>query len=211
MARVDDYQNAVGLGRQALEGMDPEQVALGSGSRWQAEGGGRGVLILHFLNRELSIIWPELHFSYQETGEVPSLQEQVLLLHYLKGALNATLKDQWIAYQEVPDGKFYLDAFLRRAKIPMVQVFGEQPETLVETAVEAYNARPFDQGDHSVIVPALPRIPVALILWRGDEEFPPDGNILFDLSIIDIFSAEDIAWLAGMMIYPLIGMVKKES
>jgi len=28
---------------------------------------------------------------------------------------------QWIAYQEVSDGKFYLDAFVRRAKNPMVQ------------------------------------------------------------------------------------------
>jgi hypothetical protein len=52
-------------------------------------------------------------------------------------------------------------------------------------------------------------IPVVLVLWQGDEEFPPDGNILFDRSISKILPAEDIAWLAGMVVYPLAGIAKK--
>jgi hypothetical protein len=122
--------------------------------------------------------------------------------------MGARLIHKWIAYQEIPDGKFYLDAFLRRAKNPMVQGFGETPEQLVQLATEAYDAKPSDQGDHSVVVSAFPLVPVALILWRGDDEFPPEGNILFDESIRGIFSAEDVAWLAGMIIYPLIGMAR---
>jgi hypothetical protein len=92
----------------------------------------------------------------------------------------------------------------------MVQVFGGEPEVLIKLATEAYGAVPSDQGDISVKIMALPRVPVALILWKGDEEFPPEGNILFDRSISHILSAEDIAWLAGMIIYPLIGMARKE-
>jgi len=51
-------------------------------------------------------------------------------------------------------------------------------------------------------------VPVALILWKGDDEFPPEGTILFDRNISHILSAEDIAWLAGMIIYPLLGMAR---
>ncbi|MBW1912080.1 MAG: DUF3786 domain-containing protein, partial [Deltaproteobacteria bacterium] len=53
---------------------------------------------------------------------------------------------------------------------------------------------------------ALPLAPLALVLWKGDDEFPPEGNILFDKNISKILSAEDMAWLAGMAVYPLIGM-----
>jgi len=70
---------------------------------------------------------------------------------------------------------------------------------------------PFDQGDHSVVVRAFPLVPVALILWEGDDEFPPEGNLLFDRSISHILSAEDIAWLAGMIVYPIMGMAGDEK
>ena len=88
----------------------------------------------------------------------------------------------------------------------MVQAFGNQPELLVELATEALGARPFDRGDFSVVVRALPMVPVALILWKGDEEFLPEGNILFDANIPHILSADDITWLAGMIVYPLAGI-----
>ena len=59
-----------------------------------------------------------------------------------------------------------------------------------------------------MVVTALPLVPLALILWKGDDEFPPEGNILFDRSITSIFSAEDVAWLSGMVVYPLAGMAR---
>jgi hypothetical protein len=59
------------------------------------------------------------------------------------------------------------------------------------------------------MVKALPLVPVALIIWRGVDEFPPEGNILFDKNILDLLSAEDVAWLSGMVVYPLIGMAKR--
>ena len=102
-----------------------------------------------------------------------------------------------------------MDAFQRRAKLPLIQTFGGDPELLIRLANELLGADPSDQGDYSVIVQALPWVPIALILWRGDDEFPPEGNILFDRSITRFLSAEDIAWLAGMVIYPLIGVAKK--
>ncbi len=52
----------------------------------------------------------------------------------------------------------------------------------------------------------FPFVPVKYILWEGDEEFPPSGNILFDASISNILSPEDVAWLSGMTVYKLIGI-----
>jgi hypothetical protein len=211
MPRIDDYKKAVELGKKELQDKNPKRIGGLSGAEFEADSNGNAVLTMDFLNRKVSITWPDLKIAFSDSGEELPIQQQVLLLHYLNGSKRSLLTGEWIAYQEVPDGRFYLDAFLRRAKHPMVQGFGNQPELLVNLATEVYGARPLDQGDLSVIVQALPMVPVALILWKGDEEFPPEGTILFDRSISDILSAEDIAWLAGMIIYPLLGMAKGQG
>jgi len=54
----------------------------------------------------------------------------------------------------------------------------------------------------------LPNVPVRLILWAGDDEFPAAANILFDQNIGGILSPEDIAWLSGMLVYRLIALSK---
>jgi hypothetical protein len=36
-------------------------------------------------------------------------------------------------------------------------------------------------------------------LWRSDEDFGPDANIMFDKSVISIFCTEDIIVLAGLV------------
>jgi len=206
VARVDDYIKAVSLGKKELEGKDPKQIARRSGAIYVEGTDGKASFSIHFLNKEIDISWPELDFSYSvDSKEVP-IQQQVLLLHYLDLVGDVKISGEWIAYQEVPDGKFYLDAFIRRAKNPMVQGFGNNPELMVKLTTEVYAATPMEQGDLAVSIPALPLIPVALILWRGDDEFSPEGTILFDRTVSQLLSAEDIAWLAGMIIYPLLGM-----
>ena len=206
MARVDDYITAVSLGKKELAGKDPKLIARRSGAVYVEGTDGKASLSFHFLNKELNISWPELDFSYSVDGKEVPIQQQVLLLHYLNLAEDVEISGEWIAYQEVPDGKFYLDAFIRRAKNPMVQGFGDNPELLAKLTTEVYGATPMEQGDLAVRILALPLIPVALILWEGDDEFTPEGTILFDQTVSRILSAEDIAWLAGMIIYPLLGM-----
>lgn len=208
MARIDDYKKAVELGKQKLSMRDTQEIATHSGAFIEQRGDDSALLSLPFLQKRVLLNGPGFHMRFETSGEEPALQEQVLILHYLNGVTGAAVTDEWVAYQEIPDGKFYLDAFLRRAKNPMVHTFGEQPQLLMKLAQEVYAAQPLDQGDISVRVQALPKVPVALILWQGDDEFPPEGTILFDRSIGGIFSAEDIAWLAGMIVYPLIGRAK---
>ena len=212
MARIDDYNQALDLGKKGLSNKAPDIIAGFAGADIRREEGGSSSLCLNFLNKEIHISWPDFEFSYNKSPdqEVP-IQQQILLLHYLDGAWSskgAPIKGEWISFQEVPDGRFYLDAFHRRAKDPLVQTFGEKPELLEKFAKESFQAVSSDQGDVSVIVQALPLVPVALIVWAGDDEFPPEGNILFDRNVIEIISAEDIAWLSGMVVYPLIGMAR---
>ncbi len=209
MAKIDDYREAVKRAVTDLRERKPADIAQASGADFKNDTDGSPVMTLRFLNRDIVIRCSDFGCMYQDSGEDVSIQQQILILHYLKGAKGNNVTEKWIAYQEIPEGMFYLDAFLRRAKTPMVQAFGSRPERLSELAKNLYAAEPFEHGDVSIVVQAFPYVPVVLILWKGDDEFPPEGNLLFDKSIAEIFSAEDIAWLAGMIIYPLIGMLNQ--
>ena len=211
MPRIDDYKQALDLGKAAIRERNPDVVAGFSGASIKRGGSGAVSLELPFLNRWILVSWPDIGISLRGSGEELPIQQQILLLHYLQGAFSSNgigLTGEWVAFQDVPDGKFYLDAFQRRAKIPMVQAFGERPELLLELSREAYGGIQGKEGDLSVVIRPLPLVQLLLMIWEGDDEFPPEGNILFDRNIIELISAEDIAWLSGMVVYPLMGMAK---
>jgi hypothetical protein len=70
-------------------------------------------------------------------------------------------------------------------------------------------AVPVEIGDFGMDFPVFPRIRIQLVLWSGDEEFPPDATILFDESVQRILPAEDIAVMSGSLVYRLIGLGRK--
>ncbi len=206
MARIDDYKKAFEIAKAQLETANPKRIADQSGGSIIVDKQGNVTVRIRFLNKDLNVEWPSMKFSVAGSDEEVPIQQQVLVLHYLQGCHGTKVEDQWVTYQEIPDGRFYLDAFVKRAKEPLLKAFGDDPELMRELAGSLYDAKPFEHGDVSVVVSAFPKAPVALIIWKGDEEFPPEASILFDRSIQHILSAEDIAWLAGMVIYPLAGM-----
>jgi hypothetical protein len=48
-------------------------------------------------------------------------------------------------------------------------------------------------------------------LWKGDTEFPPDGNVLFDSSITGYLPAEDIVILAETVVWKIIKAKSREQ
>lgn len=207
MPRIDDFKNALDLARQAFRGKNPRRIAELSGALFQSNAQG-SFFHLPFLNRDLIVSWPDGAITMPEGTKELSLMEQGLILHYLIQAKGTPLTGRWITFREIPSGEFYYSAFLKRAKEPLVAAFGADPPRLIEVGARL-GGQERKEGDVSLFFQVLPRIPVCLILWAGDEEFPPDGNILFDANISDYLSAEDVAVLSGVVIYPLVGMTRR--
>ena len=145
--------------------------------------------------------------SFDEDDHALKIPDQVLLLHYLVTATGASMENRWITFREVPSGAFYYPSFVKRAVRPLVKCFGERPHALerMDGVIGQRVARP---GDKAVKISALPRVPVVLSLWKGDDEFPPEGNVYFDASVSSYLSTEDIAYLAGATVYKTIAMAR---
>ncbi len=201
MPRIDDYFNAAKIAIEALRLEPVKDILKRSGFEADPEG-----ILVPFLNRTYRLGLPGFTFSdtAPEPKDVP-IQEQVLILHYLQaGGLNFPTGN-WIAYREIQGASFYFSAFVKRAIDPLKKTFGENIQGLVNAAGRL-GGQAISAGDAGFEFRLLPRIPVQLILWEGDAEFPPEANILFDETIGDILSPEDVAWLAGMLVYRLMAL-----
>jgi hypothetical protein len=208
MPRIDDYIAARVLARERLNAIAYETLLNRSGF----EGLEGAAFRIPFLNRVFRLSYPGFEFSDLAAPqlEVP-LQEQVLILHYLQGDPPPLAGGgDWVAYREIPGAAFYFAAFRKRAVDPLKNVFGQNVAGL-KTAAVRLNGDPVEFGDAGFEFRVFPKVPVRLILYAGDEEFSPEASILFDRSIGRMLSPEDIAWLAGMLVYRLMSLSREKA
>jgi len=202
MPRVDDYLGALALARGKLAAESFELIAARSGFE-PADG---SALRVPFLDRVYRVSSTGFAFvDLAAAGRDVPLQEQILILHYLMARSPAAIAGDWVAYREIPGAAFYFGAFVKRAIDPLKKVFGRNVAGFVAAAGRLMG-RPVAPGDAGFEFRVFPKIPLRLILYAGDEEFAPEANILFDRSIGGMLSPEDIAWLAGMVVYRLISL-----
>lgn len=206
MPRIDDFVKTLALAREMLPIRDPETMCLHAGAEFLHLNSG-GKITLPFLTKPVNISFPEGQVEYEEQESKLSLQEQGLILHYLLGAQAIASTNELITFREIPSGEFYYQPFLKRAQVPLVQTFGYHPDLFLR-AGKKLGGLDANLGDVSLTFRPFPRIPLTLILWKGDDEFPPEGNILFDASIKEFLSAEDIAFLTGTVVYKLMALAK---
>ena len=121
----------------------------------------------------------------------------ILILHYLQQKLKGlpSINGEWISFKQLEGGQGYYPAFKKRVIDPVMRKYGWHPDALLEL-IERFKTKSVQLADASIVLDVFDGVPVLITLWRGDEEFGPEANVLFDKSIKDIFCTEDIVILA---------------
>lgn len=199
MPRIDDYINARRLAVKELQAKSLDAILLDSGFKFQEQ-----MLLVPFLDQRYLVSYPDFEFSNASNpGQDVPLQEQVLVLHYLIASPSPWSGSEWVSYREIPGATFYYSAFVKRALDPLKNVFGNEIQGVARAACQL-GGNPVDYGDAGYEFYFFPRVPLRLMVWQGDDEFPPSANIIFARGIEEILSPEDIAWMAGMLVYRMI-------
>ncbi len=162
---------------------------------------------LDYLHRTYLIRYPEAEITLLDSEECVSLVDRILLLHYVTRARGTPLSGQLISFKELPEGTNYFPTFYKRAVRPLAIYFGGGPEKLLETG-SLLGGRGAGYGDISVTIDALSRVPLTLVLWRGDAEFPAEASIMFDRTITDYLPTEDIIYLCQSASWRLVKLLK---
>jgi hypothetical protein len=201
------YELAYKLAREQLAKVDDiEQRCFKSGVKYQVTDS-RQVIIVEYLNKPYQITLPDVDISLPDSEEEVPIKDKILILHYLTQAKGTHTTNKLIAYKELPEGTVYFPTFHKRAIKPLLDYFSQEPQRLIDVAAKlgGYKA---DYGDVSVTINAFSRVPITLVLWRGDEECPPEGNILFDSTIPDYLTTEDINVLCEAIAWRLVKLLK---
>ena len=164
---------------------------------------------LRCLGREYVVTYPDGQVL-EADGQPTPTTEAILLLLYLTESTGRPLEGRWIAFEQISGGAGYLASFRGRVVAPLLRAFGPQPQALL-TAAAGLDGQPLDLGDASVRLPALPCLPIACIVWGGDEEFPPSANVVFDASVEGYLDAEGITVLAELATRRLAEAVNPSS
>jgi hypothetical protein len=198
--RENAFEVSYGLACEQLAKIgDLQQQCLRSSARYV----GPNDIAVDYLNQSYRITIPDCKILLEESSTEAPLKDKILILHYFTGAKGTPATNKLIAYKQLPGGVSYFQAFSQRAITPLVKNFGKSPELLMKTAANL-GGHDAGHGDVSVTVSAFPRVPITLVLWRGDEEVAPNGNILFDANISDYLSTEDVTVLCETIIWKLV-------
>jgi len=202
------YKLAYKLACEQLAEVDGiEQQCLKSGARY-LEIDSQKVIIIEYLNQSYQITLPDIGISLMESEEKIPIRDRILILHYLTSAKGIPITNKVIAYKQLPEGSNYFPTFYKRAIKPLVDHFGKQPHLLIDAAGKL-GGHKVDYGDVAVTINAFSRVPITLVLWQGDEEFLPRGSILFDTTISDYLSTEDINVLCEIIAWKLVKFLRE--
>lgn len=184
---------------QHLAALDPADVCL----RARADSGGSpGRYVLKSFGQEMVISVPDRSISSRsEVGRILledlARLSRVSLLRYLIHASSLPLAGALVTPHALPGGEIYAKGthVLPLAKI--AQTFAHDPERFFRKGRRLGGCR-VNQGSASLRFSPFPRVPVVLTVWAGDEEFPPECVLLFDVSCTMQLPL-DILWSTAML------------
>jgi len=197
------YQLAYRMASEQLARVgDIEAQCRRSGTQLQVTNARRAIRV-RYLNQWYIITLPDVEISRLESSEKIPLRDKLLILHYFITARGTPLAQRLITFRELPEGSVYYPTFVQRVTKPILNYFGLNPERLLDAGQKLGGCKA-DYGDAAVTLDAFPRVPVTIVLWRGDDGLPPEGTMLFDATIGDYLPTEDIAVLAETIAWKLV-------
>lgn len=146
---------------------------------------------------------PGFDLTLAEGGAPARLGDQLLVLHYLRCAVSPAPTGEPISFRDLPGGRVYWQPFLSRSITPLLRAIGNDLERLTRH-LDRFDWQPVAVGDLGARIHALGRIEATLVYRKGDEEFEPTAELLFDACIRRVYTTEDVAYLAGRICLGLL-------
>jgi len=162
-----------------LQNLEPADVCRRTCARFDQQ----GVYAVDFMEKEYRLSIDKERTEGPDGEALASDSElQLLLLTYLLSAQEVPFSGKRISEKDIPGGELFFRGPHALPTTPLIERFGRNPEKFLEIGT-ALGGKRCAYGDVAIEFLALPRIPVACVLWAEDEEFPARVTFLFDSSI----------------------------
>ena len=158
---------------------------------------------VNLLGREYAIAHPDYAIRALDGGALPALPVQTFLLRYLLESRDVPWNGSWKTFREMPWGEMYIKPYTGRVLTRAAFTFGTRVEAF-RAACGKMGAEPVPHGDAGFRFRLVGDYQMQILVWEGDDEFPPNAQVLYSDNFADGFAAEDRV-VAGDI---LIGVIK---
>ena len=149
-----------------------------------------GKFTVTLLGRTYDIAWPQYSITVRDEKPLPNLPTQTFLLRYLLEAKEVSAKGEWKTFREMPWGELYIKPFTGRVLTRAAFTFGTRVAAF-RAACEKLGAKPLKHGDAGYEFPVIGPYSMQILVWEGDDEFPPNAQVLYTDNYAEGFAAED--------------------
>ena len=140
---------------------------------------------------------------YAVEQQEPPLPVQTFLLRYLLEGKKISWGGGWKTFREMPWGELYIKPYTGRVLTRAAFTLGTRVAAF-KKAAQAMGAQEVKSGDAGFLFPLVGEYAMQILVWEGDEEFPPSAQVLYSDNFAEGFAAEDRV-VAGDI---LIGTIK---
>ena len=165
--------------------LEPEEAVARTGVKWDG-----GEFYVNLLGREYAISHPEYAIRPLDGGTLPPLPVQTFLLRYLLESKQVAWSGEWKTFREMPWGEMYIKPYTGRVLTRAAFTFGTRVAAF-KAACEKLGALPLPNGDAGYQLDLIGDYQMRILVWEGDEEFPPNAQVLYTDNFAQGFAAED--------------------
>ncbi len=201
--------------RSLQEAVGAEALAVRSGCEFHPETPKQGRLTLGLWQKFVHMLYPGWYAIDPQTSQALPVVDQALLLYYFITADGKQPEKHWVSFSDLPDGRFYNQAFQGYSGGELARAFQNNLEAFERAASSLGGTlapkEPQIPGDRAVIFRALPRVAVLAAYWQGDEDFSAAAQILFDVTVPHYLPTDVCAILGSTLTRRLIKQMRQGS
>ena len=166
-------------------GLIPEEAAARTGAKWDGE-----EFYVNLLGRAFAISHPHYAIRATDGGPMPPLPTQTFLLRYLLESRQVQWSGEWKTFREMPWGEMYIKPYPGRVLTRAAYTFSFKLGAF-SAACEKMDAVKLPHGDAGYQFELLPGYYIQILIWQGDDEFPPNAQVIYSDNFAAGFAAED--------------------
>ncbi|MEG0075757.1 MAG: DUF3786 domain-containing protein [Eubacterium sp.] len=182
--------------KSLIKDRDPMDISIKSTCPYDPE---KQLFTITLMSEIYLVKYPEGDVLLSNENTFNDYKLMTMILRYLLNAQGIPPMGTTIAYRDISGGNHYFKSFEGRCLKRFAFTFNNDSDGL-KRAMEKMNAEPQRFGDLSYRFEFIDNMYLTVILWLGDDEFPPESQILFDSNITSGFDAEDLAVMGDIFI-----------
>lgn len=179
--------------------IDPEKRGKALGINYQD-----GCFSMDMLGESYRISWPEgaISSENEKALAVWNNEAKIMIYRYLVHGQAIPTSGNFKTFRELPWGEVYIKPFTGRCITRLAYKFSRDLDGF-KWAAPLLGGVPMNHGDAGFEFVFTGEYRLRVFIWAGDEEFPPNAQILYSDNFSVGLSAEDCVVVAEMLINAL--------